>query len=434
MSASTKKNKKTPSFVLKPNYLSVTVGKRPFQLTSAHPSFNAFAEVLKKGQFAKLPKMVITAENLSNRTAGKVSFDKGVLYYKGEEVDSSLTNYIVKLAEEGKDVTKWVLFMDNLYKNPRPEVKAELFDFLRKSFDDGGIPLTDDGCFIAYKAVNDNYTDCYTGKISNAVGQIVAMARKDVDSNRRNHCSNGLHFCSRSYLGHFGGQKIMAVKINPKHVVSIPEDYGFAKGRCEQYEVLYEMTRGVSREKIVEETPVAMKKALVEVAKERKELIQQLLANAAVKRAIRRGKIAKLTIMKMTYGRLAKMAEKFFETVEEVKPVSTEIPAPEGPMHGNPLKAIREAAGLKLSQVAKALDVTLKAAWSTERRPNITNETRDKWIKTVQELTSTKGVAVSFPAPVAASRVSFGNARGVFDQVNKPVYTPTPAPPDLPGY
>ena len=30
----------------------------------------------------------------------------------------------------------------------------------------------------------------------------------------------------------------MIVKINPKHVVSIPVDYNNQKGRCEQYEVV----------------------------------------------------------------------------------------------------------------------------------------------------------------------------------------------------
>jgi len=50
--------------------------------------------------------------------------------------------------------------------------------------------------------------------------------------------STGLHFCSRSYLGRFGGSNIMVLKIHPKDVVSIPTDYDDAKGRCCKYEVI----------------------------------------------------------------------------------------------------------------------------------------------------------------------------------------------------
>jgi hypothetical protein len=51
----------------------------------------------------------------------------------------------------------------------------------------------------------------------------------------------GLHFCSRDYLSHFGGERIMILKINPRDVVSIPVDYNAAKGRACRYEVIGEL-------------------------------------------------------------------------------------------------------------------------------------------------------------------------------------------------
>ena len=44
-----------------------------------------------------------------------------------------------------------------------------------------------------------------------------------------------------SYLNHFGGERTVIVKINPRDVVSIPTDYNEAKGRACRYEVIGEL-------------------------------------------------------------------------------------------------------------------------------------------------------------------------------------------------
>jgi hypothetical protein len=67
------------------------------------------------------------------------------------------------------------------------------------------------------------------------------MERFDVDDNKDNTCSTGLHFCSQSYLSCFGGERTVIVKINPADVVSIPSDYNDAKGRACRYEVIGEL-------------------------------------------------------------------------------------------------------------------------------------------------------------------------------------------------
>ena len=70
---------------------------------------------------------------------------------------------------------------------------------------------------------------------------IVEMNRNMVDDNRDITCSSGLHFCSIDYLKHFGGSKIVILKIDPADVVSIPSDYNNAKGRTCKYEIISEL-------------------------------------------------------------------------------------------------------------------------------------------------------------------------------------------------
>ena len=70
---------------------------------------------------------------------------------------------------------------------------------------------------------------------------VVTMERNAVDDDKDRTCSSGLHFCSKDYLGHFGGERIMILKINPRDVVSIPSDYNDSKGRACRYEVIGEL-------------------------------------------------------------------------------------------------------------------------------------------------------------------------------------------------
>ena len=104
--------------------------------------------------------------------------------------------------------------------------------------------ITEDGHFLAYKRVRNNYTDLHSGRFDNTVGSNPAMLRNDVDDNRDRTCSRGLHFCAKHYLPSFGagtGNRVMVVKVNPADVVSIPSDYNNAKGRTWTYEVVGEV-------------------------------------------------------------------------------------------------------------------------------------------------------------------------------------------------
>ena len=69
----------------------------------------------------------------------------------------------------------------------------------------------------------------------------VSMPRNLVNEDKDKTCSEGLHFCSYDYLQHFGGARIVVLKINPADIVSIPADYNNSKGRCSKYQVVDEL-------------------------------------------------------------------------------------------------------------------------------------------------------------------------------------------------
>lgn len=162
-----------------------------------------------------------------------------------EEFSNALVPRIVRMAQEGFDCKPLVLFMQNLLQNPSKQSVDELYLFLEQN----NLPITEDGCFIAYKIVKNDYYDIYTGKMLNTVGSTVSMPRNQVDDRRQNTCSQGLHFCSKDYLDAYGSHdrntdRCVLVKINPADVVSIPSDYNNAKGRTWKYEVVGEADSG----------------------------------------------------------------------------------------------------------------------------------------------------------------------------------------------
>jgi hypothetical protein len=104
------------------------------------------------------------------------------------------------------------------------------------------LPITDNGNFLAYKAVREDYTDKYTGKFLNTIDAVLEMPRNKVDDDKNVGCSYGFHAGTVEYAKDFMGREghLMIVEINPADVVSIPTDCQFQKLRTSKYKVVGE--------------------------------------------------------------------------------------------------------------------------------------------------------------------------------------------------
>jgi len=168
--------------------------------------------------------------------------------YLGEELPQSLADKVRAIHEEGLPLSLFEKFWQNLQLNPSSSSVRELYEFL--SYKE--LPLTEDGCFLAYKGLDSNFWSISgnketkvisgqtnaSGKIFNGVGEKIEVRRWDVDDNRANHCSFGLHAGSLDYARGFSQGTVVVVKINPKDVVSVPSDCKCQKCRVSAYEVV----------------------------------------------------------------------------------------------------------------------------------------------------------------------------------------------------
>lgn len=213
-----------------------------------HPNYSKIIENIKKGDFTNIETLVNVAKAVINYTAGKVTIDNGQIFYAGFALHNTLTDRILKMMAEGFKFDHMIKFLDNLMQNPSKRAVDETYWFLENY----GLPITEDGCFLAYKAVRNDYTDIYSGKFSNAIGAVVSMPRNMVNDNYGVDCSEGLHVGALDYVvgyGHFkkgeavpvGGNRLLLAKVNPKDVVSVPKYEGHTKMRVCEYTVVSEI-------------------------------------------------------------------------------------------------------------------------------------------------------------------------------------------------
>jgi hypothetical protein len=233
---------------------------RSFSASTAHPLYEDILKALKKGNVARAAELLDVKGALVAASKGseRIKFENGRMMYKGlngknMELDGPLIDRIMNALKTHKlspqKIKPLMLFLDNIMKNELKDIRDELYLFLMA----GDMPITNDGCFLAYKKVRDNFHDVHSGKFDNSPGKVVAMPAHLVDRDRHNTCSTGLHFAARSYLSQFGGSRIIAVKVNPRNVFAIPSDYNNAKGRASEYFVVGECKNAHERDAFLED-------------------------------------------------------------------------------------------------------------------------------------------------------------------------------------
>ena len=272
-------------YIVQGSNITVVIGTTPHTVSKSHIAYNKLLNAIKAGDWETVQDIIEPKQVVLNFGQGNVSVEGDKIFWKGREMHNALTKRMVAMIQEDFPVEPLVAFMENLMENPSKRAVNELYGFLEKNT----LPITSDGCFLAYKKVRQDYLDCHTSTVLNkpaaymtdedtaalaeAVGKnsevtvavedgvtVVSMERNLVDDDQNRTCSTGLHFCSKDYLSVFGGERIVILKINPRDVVSIPNDYNDSKGRCARYEIVDEIDKDKADEAFAKSVQEAAEK------------------------------------------------------------------------------------------------------------------------------------------------------------------------------
>jgi hypothetical protein len=220
-------------------------GGKPVTVGKEHPRFDEIVACLSSGEHSKVADLIVNAAKVQSFMQGKVRVEGSNVFYGTLQIGNVVVDRIVNFIENGIDANPLLKFLDNLMKNPNRESVEQLYLFLEH----GNMPITDDGCFLAYKYLQDDYLSYSCGHevvkvngiesmghIDNSIGNVVEMERDEVDSDPNSACSVGLHVGAYPYVQ--GSSNIVIVKVNPRDVVSVPRDYSNQKMRTCKYEVV----------------------------------------------------------------------------------------------------------------------------------------------------------------------------------------------------
>lgn len=195
---------------------------------------------------------------VSESCEGKVKVDlaAGKVWYDGVEFpDKPLCDRILRLMQEGQPFQYMLNFLERLGRNPNFRSVMQLFDFITHK----GFPITPEGKLLAYKGINANYTDKWTGKIDNSIGAEVSMDRKNVCQDFHQACAPGLHAGTFKYASDYAGGNgiVVLVEVDPSDVVSVPSSET-EKMRCCAYRVIKDHKDGVLTGEVYDSTGKAV--------------------------------------------------------------------------------------------------------------------------------------------------------------------------------
>lgn len=233
--------------------ISVLVDNKYRVLPASHPNAEALIAALNDDADLSVIRTLVDVRSYLNLLVeGEVVLARDVtsgqmtVLYQGIQVRQTIADRIVAAFAAGRKPVQLLRFLANIKANTaKSNIADEIFDWVEA----GEMPITDDGCLIAMKMVKDDYTSIHDGKFMNDVGTWVEEKVEDVDFDRHQLCSRGLHFCSPGYLpsfasmngGYRAGNRILILKVNPKDIAAIPTDYNFQKGRAVGYWIIGEV-------------------------------------------------------------------------------------------------------------------------------------------------------------------------------------------------
>ena len=252
-----------------------TGGMKRLVVPNDHSNFKTIREKLKNGDYTaqELEQLadIVTSVRKWVNVNPRFALVNDLLTLDGVPFTFAVTDKVLRMMDAGNPPTALFNFLTKVRQNPSATAQRELLLFCVAN----GFLIHEDGDLVAYKAVDRNFLDLHSrtvpyipsdkmtaeqvneftkgktglGKEKNVSVQLVhgltyvSMPRNEVDDNRDRTCSYGLHFAAFEYAQGFGGgaAKMVALKVNPKDVVSIPSDYNDQKGRASAFTVVSEI-------------------------------------------------------------------------------------------------------------------------------------------------------------------------------------------------
>lgn len=237
-------------------------GKGTWTARRDHPNFaeivkaqirGVLGEPVGEDEVLALFDIAKQVESKFARLSDRIAVRDGKIYFDNDEVQTGLARQVLEFYSQGvEDWRPLVNFWEKLSSNPNDHSRKQFWDFVNNH----KVTVFPDGDFVGYKgcrrgedgvlysttqghAIVDG--EDLNGLIPNRVGSIVEMPRSEVKHDPDAHCHAGLHIGTFDFASSYASRgSTLITKVNPRDVVSVPNDVGGQKTRVCRYEVIDE--------------------------------------------------------------------------------------------------------------------------------------------------------------------------------------------------
>jgi hypothetical protein len=235
------------------NSLTAIINGKVYNADSTHLNWSKILECVRNQDESRLIQLIDIKQSVINFIRGRLRIAGNDVMYDNLRLHGVVVDRLLNFIRDGFRPEPLCNFIEKLMKNPSQRAVNELYSFLEHK----NLPITPSGNFLAYKGIKSDWYSITSGKLTllqgwanssgeifNGIGQTVECVRNQVDDNKENHCSTGIHAGSLEYATDFAGSgKVVIVEIDPSDVVSIPSDCQCQKLRTCKYRILSEFER-----------------------------------------------------------------------------------------------------------------------------------------------------------------------------------------------
>jgi hypothetical protein len=226
---------KAPPFTMTNESITVVWEGKPVIVKQGSPNYLGLKKAITAQDWDDIKNHLTVSKSIESWANNKFTVNDGVVHYLGEAIPDDINARIIAMSGAGEDPTPLFNFWERLQKNPSFRSVKQLYGFLKNK----NIPILEDGCFLAYKSVREDYKDVHSGTFDNHPGVTNEMPRNKISDDPNLACHEGLHIGALSYAQSFHeGGIIVVCKIDPENVVCVPYDYSQQKMRVCKYRVV----------------------------------------------------------------------------------------------------------------------------------------------------------------------------------------------------
>jgi len=227
---------RTPAYTITTESITIVWKGTPYTVKKGAANFAALKTAIESEDWDTVPGYLTAGKGIEAWSGDAFKVGPTDVTYEGEKLPPALATRIINMAGKGEDPKPLFRFWEKLSRNPSYRSVEQLWGFLEHR----GIPITEDGNFLAYKAVRDNYLDCHSGTVDNSIGSVHRMRRNRISDDPKVACHVGFHVGALRYAQNFGGhsRRIIICEVDPKDVVCVPYDSSQEKMRVCRYKVI----------------------------------------------------------------------------------------------------------------------------------------------------------------------------------------------------